>query len=271
MTKQTQANEDILEQLKQSFPTDPGMNKIFLPRISFVSQDKTEGKGKATKVVVEAGTFFTEVQLDEIDEETGKKAWEKTEVGTTMEAIILYQRKQLKYYDAATESFTSSPVYDDDNEIIPLFAMKKQVAKGTPEELKKAYQYADKTDGKIKSKLEDNRILYILYKGEIWQLNLRGSSMWSFRTYVKGTNPSTVLTKFGSEPKEQGSNSWNQMTFKPVRSLTAAEAKDILARVRTIQEDIQKEKAVYNTAQLASAKGDKELDDMAESAAKLLN
>lgn len=260
MSKKDIVSEDIMQELKESFPIDPSASRIFLPRISMRSQDKTEGKGKAMKVTEEAGIFKTEVQTEDIDEETGKKLWLKEEIGMFFEGVILYQRKQLKYYDEATEKYTSSPVYDDDNEVIPLFTDKKEVARGISADLKKDYQYADKTDGKIKSKLEDNRILYVLYKGEMWQMNLRGSSMWSFRTYVKSTNPSTVITKCGSESKEKGTIAWNQMTFKPVRSLNAKEAEDVLARVRDIQENIRKEKAVYVSAQIEAKKSDDELD-----------
>ena len=260
----TQADKEVLAQLAQSFPTDPGALRIMLPRISMASQDKTEGKGKATKVIIEAGTFFTEAQADELDED-GKKVWTKEEIGTEMDAIILFQRKQLRHYDEATETYTSSTVFDTDDEIVPLFANKKEVARGTPEQLKKGYEYT-KPDGKIGSKLEDNKILYILYKGEKHQLNLRGSSMYAFKTYCKGTQPNTVVTRFGSEAKEKGSNCWNQMTFKAVRQLNADEAVASLKEVTDVKTAINIEKATYANANKKVDSADTEMDKLTSGA-----
>lgn len=241
------ANEETLALLQDSYPVEQGPSRISLPRLGLVSQDKTEGKGKSLHVVSEAGTFFTEKQTEEEDAD-GKKIWEKTEIGTTIEGIILYQRKQLKMYDQATEEFTSSPIYDNDDEVVPLWCNKAEVAKGTPAELKAKYQYVDDS-GKTKSKLEDNRILYVLYDGEIYQMNLRGSSMYSFLTYARKTLPPSVITTFSSEAKEKGSIAWNQMTFAATRKLNQTEAEEVLAKVQEIKTAIRLEKSQYQTTE----------------------
>lgn len=236
-------SEESLAILRESYPVEQGFNRILLPRLGMISQDKTEGKGKAMKVVAEAGTFFIEKQTEELDEE-GKKKWDRTELGTEIEAIIIYQRKQLRLYDEATEQYTSSPIYDTDEDVIPLFCDKKEIARGTPQELKAKYQYTG-DDGKTRSKLEDNRILYVMYDTDVYQLNLRGSSMYSFLTYARKTMPPSVLTKFSSEAKEKGSIQWNQMIFEPVRPISEDEAQKVIPIVNDIKMGIAAEKAYY--------------------------
>lgn len=242
----TVASDETLAILADSFPVEANPNRILLPRLGMISQDKMEGKGKSMKVVAEAGTFFIEKQTDEEDED-GKKIWDRTELGNSIEGIILYQRKQLKMYDAKTEQFTSSPIYDEDNEVVPLWCNRAEIARGTPTELMAEYQYtAD--DGKIKSKLEVNRILYVQYEGEVYQMNLRGSSMYSYLTYARKILPPSVITGFSSEAKEKGSIEWNQMTFTPIRKLSEKEAQEIGAKVVEIKGIVQSEKAQYRPA-----------------------
>lgn len=235
---------DVSQALAAGFPQDLGFTRIQLPRLSLVSQDKTEGKGKAMKVIQEAGTFLKEYQTEELDE-SGKKIWAKDEIGTEIEATIVFQRKQLKFYDESTEDFTSSTIFDNNEEIIPLFCNKAEIARGTVAELKAKYNYVDK-DGKTKSRLEDNKILYVLYKGEIYQMSLRGSSMYSCKTYLKETpNPTIFLTKFSSEAMEKGQIAWNKMTFTNIRQLTAEEAELVLEKQTEIRESIAQEKAYF--------------------------
>lgn len=266
----TAASAEILEQLRQSFPTDPGATRVQLPRLSMYSQDKFEGKGKTAVLVKEAGMFYTERQGDELDEE-GKKVWVKEELGNTIEALILFRRKQLRYYDGDNEKFTSSPVYDEDTDIVPLFCDRKEVNKGTPAELKKAYEFTDPKDGKIKSKLEDNVILYVLYKGEMYQMGLRGSSMYSYKSYVRKTVPSTVITKLSSEAMEKGSITWNQMSFTPVRPLNSDEATDAVSCVKEIMAAIAMERAAFASRDTVKKEEDKELDSYIKDATKLLD
>ncbi len=141
----------------------------------------------------------------------------------------------MSYYDGDTQLYTSSPIYDTDDEIIPLFSNKKEVDRGTPAELKGREDYAFEKDGKKKSKLEDNKILYVLYNDDIYQLNLRGTSMYAFMTYAKKTLPPSVVTSFGSEPKEKGSIEWNQMTFNNVRDLDTTEVDMVLSKIQEIK------------------------------------
>jgi len=233
-----------LEALKNSFPAEVGFDRILLPRIDFKSQDVLEGTGKDKKCVIEAGTFFTSFETDAVDVE-GKKVWKTDEIGKTLEATIIFSRKQLKYWDSKMEIFTSSPVYDNDDEIVPLFCSGNKIMEGLPEDLKKKYEYKDE-DGKTKSKLEETRVLYVLYKGEVYQLNLRGSSMWSFKTYSKKTTLIPAqLTKFFSESKVKGLIMWNCMNFEKIRDLNADEVKDIQNRVNEIRGAIDAEKAYY--------------------------
>lgn len=259
-------SEESLALLQESYPMDKGLNRIILPRLGMISQDKTEGKGKAMRVVAEAGTFFVERETDEINEETGKKVWAKDEIGTEIEGIILFQRKQLRMYDETTEEYTSSPVYDTDEEVVPLFCNKTEVGRGTPKELKAKYSYTGE-DGKTKSKLEDNRILYVLYNDDVYQMNLRGSSMYSFLTYARKILPPSVITVFNSEPKEKGSIAWNQMTFIAKRKLTEKEAQEVIEKVQEIKVAIQLEKNQYGAPSTDTevVKYAKELEDSAKS------
>lgn len=245
MTKEvsTVVSQEVIDSLRESYPVEAGYNKIILPRLGLISQDKTEGKGKSMKVIAEAGMFFMENQTDEKDED-GKAIWDRKEIGTEVEGIILFQRKQLKLYDEATEKYTSSPVYDNEEEVLPLFCDKKEVARGTPADLKEKYKYTDKT-GKTKSALEDNRILYVLIEDKVYQMNLRGSSMYSFLTYSRKVLPPAVVTRLSSEAKEKGEIEWNCMTFTKFRDINSEEGADVVAKVNEIKFAVQAEKAQY--------------------------
>lgn len=259
---------EAMEQLRQDFPTEQGFTRILLPRLGMASQDVTEEvrnektKKKEIRVVTEAGQFFIEKQTDEEDADTGKKQWSHDEIDEP-EGIILFQRKQLRMYDESTELYTSSPIYDSEDEVLPLFCDKKEVARGTPKELKALYQF--EKDGKTKSKLEDNRILYVLYEGTIYQMNLRGSSMYSYMTYArdlnkKGLVPPAVLTKFSSEAKSKGTIDWNQMIFTPVRGCTKAEIADVTEKMGEIKSGIQAEKGFYAGKDIQQAEGESDED-----------
>lgn len=244
----TEVNEETLALLRESYPVEQGANRIFLPRLGMVSQDKTEevgtGRNKKINLIAAAGEFFLDKQTDEEDPETGKKRWERTDLGNTIDGIILFQRKQLKLYDEKTKTYTSSPIYDNENEVLPLFCDKSEVARGTPAELQAKYQYTDK-DNKVKSKLEIQRVLYVEYEGEVYQMNLRGSSMYSFLTYTKKVLANAVVTTFSSEPKENGQVAWNQMTFSVKRKLTQKEAEAVVEKCQEIKQAIESEKAQY--------------------------
>lgn len=242
------ASDEVLAQLGEAYPQEAGGTGIFLPRLGMYSQDKTEetgkGKDKKIKVIEAAGEFYTEHQSDEVDEETGKKTWEKEELGDSIQAIIFFKRYQLRMYDESTEQYTSSPIYDRDDEVIPLFCDKKEVTLGTPAELKAKYMFTDK-NGKRKSALEDNRVVYVLYNGEEYQMNFRGSSMYSLLTYERSVQAPTVLTEMSSEKMTKGDISWNKMTFKAVRKLNADEAEKVLELQTNAREAIAASKANY--------------------------
>lgn len=252
----TAPSEAALAELRNEFPAEVGFQKTWLPRLSFKSQDVTEGKGKAMQVVTEAGTFFSEHQTEEMDD-FGKRKWDSTELGKFLDCIIVYKRKQLRMYDEATEKYTSSPIYDTDDEIIPLFCDKQEVNRGTPAQLQGAYMGVGR-NGKPKSDLEENAILYVLHDGELKQLNLRGSSMYNWKTYHKKTLVPAVLTRLDSEERENGAVSWNAVTFEATRQLNAEEVDDVRARVREIKDGIAMEKAQFG-AELPTAKA--ELDE----------
>lgn len=244
-------SEAKLAALREDFPTEVGFERILLPRIAFKSQDVTEGKGKAMKVIMEGGTFLEERQGEEEDPETGKKPWTSEELGQEIEGVIVFQRKQLRYFDESG-SVTSSPIYDNDEEVIPLFADKAEIDRGTPAELKAKYPGVTQK-GKPKSLLEDNRILYVLKDGELFQMSLRGSSMYSYMTYARKVRPAVpaVLTVFNSEPKENGSVAWNQMTFLAKRPLSEKEADEVLEKQQELKDSISAEKAFYAAQQPA--------------------
>jgi len=254
-TLSTDVNEETLALLKESYPIETGNQRINLPRLGLYAKDQTEGKGKAMKVTTEAGVFFINKPTDE-EGEDGKKLWVTDELGTSIDGIILFQRKALSFFDGNAQSYTKSPVYDNDDEVIPLFCEGAEVGRGTPAELKAMYEFEE--DGKKKSKLKDNRVLYVEYKGSIYQMTLGGSSMFSFLTYSRKIVPPSVITTFSSEPKQKGSNAWNQMTFNAKRKLTQPEALDIVNKVREIKEVIRAEKSQY--AGSSKGKADREFD-----------
>jgi len=247
MTKEmiVPASAESLAVLKDMFPQEQGFTRVLLPRLGMTSQDVTEGKGKAMKVIQEAGVFFTDNETDELNEE-GKKVWAKTYLDSkAISAIILYQRKQLRAYDEATEEYTSSPIYDTDDETVVLFKDKKEIARGTPKELKARPEFKFEKDGKVRSKLEENKILYVLFDGEVYQMNHRGTSMYAYSDYARKVTPPTVLTSIGSEDMEKGSISWTKMIFGVERALNADEVATVIEKVTEIKYAIAAEKAFY--------------------------
>lgn len=244
MTNEIINTTDLISLAAGNMPKENSFQRLLLPRLGMFSQDQTEGKGKAMKVVSEAGTFYIERETEDVNEH-GKKVWVKEEIGPELEATIIYYRKQLSMYDSATEKYTNSPIYDTDTDIIPLFCDKKEVAKGTQAELKTLFRFTDPKDGKVKSKLQDNKILYVLYDGDIYQLSVKGTSMFSFATYIRGAIPSTVLTTFSSEAKTQGVTNWNMMTFKTKRKLTEDELRTVINHQTDIKNGILAEKQYF--------------------------
>lgn len=249
-------SEEALAVLRESYPVEQGPVRIMLPRLGMASQDVTEGKGKSMKVTMEAGTFFIEKETDEVNDE-GKKIWSKDELGTSVEGIIVFQRRQLRYFDG--ENYTSSPIYDTDDQVVPLFANKQEVDRGTPTELKarKIYQGVS-AKGKPISKLEENRVLYVLHEGELYQMSIRGTSMYAFMTYARNVLPPGTITRFSSEAKENGSIAWSQMTFEAVRPITKEEGVLVQEKMNELREAVAAEKAFYASKTTAQPKSDSE-------------
>ena len=266
------ASEETLAMLSQQFPVEPGFSAVSFPRLGLISQDVTEEKKnpktgkKEIEVITEAGTFYIEKEtgeeedvLDAKGKKIGsKKVWERTEIGTEVDVIIGFQRKQLKYFDKDTETYTSSTVYDEEDEIVKLFCAGAEVDEGTPAELKAKYPGVTKS-GKQKSELEDNRIVYVLYEGEWYQMNLRGTSMYAYMTYTRKTQPgpNAVVTTLSSEEKESGKITWSQMTFEAGRTINQEEAETVVSFIKEMHETIQARKGMA----AAKAKSDEEFDN----------
>jgi hypothetical protein len=145
-----------------------------------------------------------------------------------------------------------------------LFRNKQEIARGTPAELKALPEFEIVKDGKTKSSLEENRILYVLFNGEIYQMNLRGSSMFSFMTYARKSNPPASVTRLSSESKEKGEVAWNQMMFETVRPITAKEAETVIEELQNIKEGVAEERSFF----ASKSEAQKEADDAFDSIGK---
>ena len=253
MTKSltTIISEESLEKLNNEYPKEMSFSRILLPRIKFVSQDRVEGKGKTMKVVMEGGTFVSE----KLDKESGE--WVEEELGKKIDAQIFYHRRQLRYWDQSTESFVNSPIYDDENDVIPLFQSKKEIARGTQKQLQEKFP---PKEGRKISALEDERVLYVLLNGEAYQFSIKGGSKWAFLTYSRKINPATVITTLSSEYKENGAISWNQMTFTEKHAISEKQAREIIAKVGEIKTAITAEKSFYQNMTAAISAPETEAD-----------
>jgi hypothetical protein len=243
MNELSVTNQELIDQANQMMPSSDGFRRRVFPRIAFQTQDKTEGKGKSMVVVAEAGMFATEVETTDIDE-NGKTIWEKTDLGKTFEGTVVYYRKKLSKYDEATKKYTSSPLYDEETDMITLFCDKKRVASGTPKELKDLYMFTDK-EGKRKCSLQEMRVLYVLYGGEIYELTVKGTSMYSFLDYTRKCNPSVFRCEFGSKERENGATNWSEVTFRNVRQLDMEELQTVVSIQRDMKDGIAAEKAYF--------------------------
>ena len=231
-------------------PEDEGYQKRSFPRISFRSQDKTEetgvGKSKQITIVEAAGTFFTENATEELDE-NNKPIWEKNEVGESIELIIIGARKQLRMYNEKTEKFTSSPIYDHDDEIIPIFCDKQEIDRGTPAQLQAKYMTKTTSKGKPKSALEEERVLYVVHNNATYSMNVRGSSMYSYLSYKRAvSNPAKYITVITSESMEKGTIKWNQMKFTALRPCDQETLDRVVVTINELIGGIAAEKAFFN-------------------------
>lgn len=215
-----------LQVLNSAYPVNEEGDKLVLPRLGMLSKDiiKETGTGKSKKIeVIEAaGTFYTESDKGEADE-NGKKIWTKDFIdGETIDVQIVYHRYQLKRFDKGLEKFYSTPVYDTADQVLPLYLDKQIVKRGTEEELKALYPKLTQK-GKPSSDLNKMTILYVIYNGELHQMNLSVSSGWEFSGYKRKVNPSTVVTTLSSVEETAGSNIYRKMMFNIKRVINSEE------------------------------------------------
>ncbi len=264
------ADADELALLNEAFPTVES-NRVILPRMGMLSKDITEesgtGRNKKIKVIEASGTFFTEV----VDGDEVKKEFIE---GAEQDFIIVFHRKQLKYFDKGLEKFISSPIFDNDEQIVPLYLDKRVIAKGTKAELQAKYP-AISQKGKPTSDLKEYKILYVVYEGVLYQMNISITSGWAFSKYAgsfkDNTSPATVITSIGSEEETNGSNTYSKMTFTKGRTINGEEIEFVKAHQATLRDMAQSSSDYFlreGAKLLEDAKADKELDDMVAGAAK---
>lgn len=229
--------------------------RISLPRFGMTAQDKTEAVGtgakKIIKVIEAAGTFFYERESEEeVEREDGTmgKEWthEQIDENEVPEIIIVAARKQLRYWDTAEEKYTSSPVFDTDTEEVVLFKDRKEVDRGTKKELQARFPLGKTAKGKNYPMLKEEAILYVLIGEEMFQMNVRGSSLWALSAYKRKVPVSTVVTKVGYTQEVSGSNTYTKMTFEAVRKLNPTEASLAIEKIREIKQAIADQKEYFS-------------------------
>ncbi len=228
--------------LDNAYPVSTENVRMQIPRFGMLSKDIEEvsgtGKNKKTKVLESAGTFYTERDLGEVSAE-GKKVWTKEFLGEEVEVIIAFERRQLRRFDKGLNKFISSPVFDSADQVISLFLDKRPIAKGTAAELQALYPKMTEK-GKKSSSLNEEKILYVIYKGELYQCNLSTSSKWSFADYKRQvSNPSKFITTLSSIEETNGSNTYRKMTFKSKGFITADDLEIVQENQSKLNEEVQ--------------------------------
>lgn len=257
-------NEEQLAILDNAFPVAAENTRPSYPRFGMLSKDIVEesGSGKKKKITViqPAGTFYTEKDMGDIDEDTGKKVWTKTfiEDEETVDVIIAYHRRQLRKYDSSLEKFISSPIFDNATQVIPLYLDKQVIKTGTQAELQACYP-ALSQKGKPTSDLKEETILYVIYEGEMYQMNLSQSSKWSFKDYTKTVNPSTVITTLGTSEETFGTNTYRKITFTKGRMINGDEFDVVVENQTAIKETVENDAQLFlTTPETADEKLNKE-------------
>lgn len=256
--------EEQMNELRMNAPADEGVSELRIPRFGMLSKDLTEesgsGRNKTIKVIEAAGTFFTEEETDEVDED-GKKVWNKSFFKESeVDAMIFFTRRQLRFYDEGAESWISSPIYDEADEIVPIFQGKSEIARDTPENLQAMYP-ALTAKGKPTSKLKETKILYILIDGKPYQMNLSESSKYEFKNYQKKNLVNMVVTTMGSIEEKQGSNQYCKTSFKAKRPLNGEEANLVIAAVKDMKAYIEARKAQFSRYAEAKTADEIKADD----------
>jgi len=242
-------SDATLAMLNETVPQEATFQRVMLPRISFVAKDRTEGKGKSLKVTTEGGTFT-------INQKNEDGEWEEKEIGKEIEVRMFYNRRQLRKWDNSAENFISSPLYDNDEDVVPLFQDKEEIDRGTQAELQAKYP---PEAGRKTSSLQDERVLYVVYNDEVYTLNVKGGSKYEFFNFAKKQNPATVVIKITSEEKTHGATTYYSMVFNAVRPITEDEARDTIVKANELKDAIAQEKAYYASPGVAEAK--KETDE----------
>lgn len=242
----TIATEEQLAELKALNPQSDSYQRINVPRLGMLAKDLLEetgtGKNKKIEVIQPAGAFYIE---RESTNEDGERVWNKEFIeGETISVLVAYNRKQLSMWDDGTKMFTNSPIYDDANDVIPLWEGGKEIARGTPAEHQALYPSLT-AKGKPSSKLKEVKILYVVYEDNVYQMNLSQSSKYEFMTYTKAVHPSTVVTVIGSQEETHGSNTYRKMTFTSGGTVNNDQYLAIKDTATMIKESIEAEKAFY--------------------------
>lgn len=274
--KEIVSQEDLAE-LNDSFPTvGSGAKRDVYPRIGMLSKDIVEesgsGKNKKIKILEAAGTFF--INKDSGKQETGEdgkvvKVWEKEFFAdqNSIDVIIAFHRRQLRIFDQSLNKFISSPVYDSPEQIIPLFLDGRQIAIGNQEQLQAKYP-AITEKGKKTSKLKEEKILFVIYEGETYQMTLTTSSKWAFQDYARKVGPATVVTTIGSIEETFGTNTYSKMTFTNKRLINKEEL-DLVKEAQGKLKDAVESDRVYlenrATIALPSGNSDEDMENLAAS------
>lgn len=248
--------EEQLAILNDSYPVEEQSNRLSLPRLGMLSKDIVEesgtGKNKKITVLQAAGTFYTEKDNGEVNDE-GKKVWTKEFIdGEEIEVIIAYHRRQLRKYDSSLEQYISSPIFDTADQVIPLYLDKQIIKRGTQAELQAMYP-ALTQKGKPTSDLKEECILYVVYNGEFYQMNISQSSKWEFKSYSKGLNPSTVITTLGSVEDSFGTNTYRKLTFTKGRQITSDEFETVVDNQSAIKEVVASDSQLFLPTQSATS------------------
>ena len=254
--------------LDESYPMSEESNKLTLPRLGMLSKDIIEetgkGKAKVMKVIESAGTFYTESDEGEVNEKTGKKQWTKKFLGEDIDGIISYERKQLRKYDSSLKKFISSPLYDSNDQVLPLYLDKQIIKKGTASELQALYP-ALTQKGKPTSDLKEETILFVIYEGQLYQMSLSQSSKWAFKDYKKGINPSKVVTKLSSTEETFGTNTYRKISFVDERYITQEELDLVNESQGTLKEKVESD-AQYFLSQANGKDFDSEVKEITDGA-----
>ena len=266
MKKTNEVSAEQLATLNDNFPVVGDTSRVSYPRFGMLSKDIVEtsgtGKNKKVKVVQAAGTFFTEKDEGEVNPETGKKVWTKSFIeGESVNVIIVFHRRQLRMFDASLEKFYSTPIFDNAEQVIPLFLDKKVMATGTQAFLQGKFP-ALTQKGKPTSSLKEETILYVIYEGEMYQCTLTQSSKWEFKTYTRTCNPSGVVTSLSSVEETFGENTYNKIKFTNKRVVNVEEFDQVSENQQTLVNEVEKdEKILLQSGETAEDRLNKEFSD----------